>query len=215
VALVPIALLDLPPTLETRESGRPLAQIVAQPTFLVAALAAALGYGVMNFLMTATPVAMGVCGYDFDDTATVISSHVVGMFGPSFFTGHLVKRFGSPAVVLAGVSLNLACIAVGVSGLSVAHFWWALLLLGIGWNFVYIGSTTLLTESYRPAEKAQAQGANDVLIFAMMGISSFFSGRLLVERGWWSLNYASIPIVLAMGLAVLWLLWKRRGPAAA
>jgi MFS family permease len=214
LALVPIALLRLPVPIESREPGRPLAAIVAQPVFVVAALCAALGYGVMNFLMTATPLAMGACGHDFGDTALVISSHVAGMFAPSFFTGHLVKRFGAPRIVLAGVLLNLGCIAVGLAGLSVPHFWWSLLLLGVGWNFVYIGSTALLGEAHGPAEKAKTQGANDLAIFAMMALSSFGSGRLLARRGWWSLNYASIPLVLAMGAAVLWLLWRRR-PAPA
>jgi MFS family permease len=145
----------------------------------------------------------------------VISWHVIGMFAPSFFTGSLIKRFGVLNVMLAGVVLNFACIGIALAGIDVPNFWAALVLLGVGWNFLYIGATALLTETYRPAEKAKAQGANDLFIFLTMATSSFSSGMLLEANGWQTLNYLAIPFVAATGLAVLWLMTKRRVPAVA
>jgi MFS family permease len=217
VVLAVIRLLDIPaPTaVETKEAGRPLAVIAAQPAFVVAVVTGAFSYGVMNLLMTATPLAMGVCGHPYSAAATVISWHVIGMFAPSFFTGSLIKRFGVENVMLAGVVLNFACIGIALAGIDVPNFWAALFLLGVGWNFLYIGATALLTETYRPAEKAKAQGANDLVIFVIMATSSFASGLLLETNGWQLLNYLAIPFVGAMGLAVLWLMSRRRIPAVA
>jgi len=217
VVLAVIRFLDIPaPTeAEAKASGRPLAEIVAQPAFVVAVLAAAFGYGVMNLLMTATPLAMGICGHPYSAAATVISWHVIGMFAPSFFTGSLIKRFGVLNVMLAGVVLNFVCIGIALAGIDVANFWAALFLLGVGWNFLYIGATALLTETYRPAEKAKAQGANDMLIFLTMATSSFSSGMLLEANGWQLLSYLAIPFVAAIGFALLWLMTKRRVPAVA
>jgi MFS family permease len=217
VVLAVIRFLDIPaPTeAEAKASGRPLAEILAQPAFVVAVLAAAFGYGVMNLLMTATPLAMGICGHPYSAAATVISWHVIGMFAPSFFTGSLIKRFGVLNVMLAGVVLNFVCIGIALAGIDVANFWAALFLLGVGWNFLYIGATALLTETYRPAEKAKAQGANDMLIFLTMATSSFSSGMLLEANGWQLLNYLAIPFVAAIGFALLWLMTKRRVPAVA
>ncbi len=217
VVLLVIRLLDIPPPTEAeaRESGRPLAAIAAQPAFIVAVLCAAFGYGVMNLLMTATPLAMGICGHPYSAAATVISWHVIGMFAPSFFTGDLIKRFGVLQIMLWGVALNAATVAIALSGIDVAHFWLALFVLGVGWNFLYIGGTALLTETYRPAEKAKAQGANDMLIFLVMATSSFASGMLLEANGWAMLNYLALPFVAVMAIAVLWLMGKRRMPAVA
>ena len=197
------------------DKGRPLAVIAAQPAFVVAVLAAAFGYGVMNLLMTATPLAMGVCGHPYSAAATVISWHVIGMFAPSFFTGALIARFGVLQVMLAGVVLNLACVGIALAGVDVANFWGALVLLGIGWNFLYNGGTTLLNDTYRPAEKAKAQGLNDMLVFVTMATSSFSSGLLLEKNGWQTLNYLAIPFILAIGFAVVWLMGKRRPALAA
>ena len=215
VLLVLLRFLEIPaPTqTEARQSGRPLGAIVAQPAFIVAALGAAFAYGVMNLLMTATPLAMAACGHPYDATATVISAHVIGMFAPSFFTGDLIRRFGVLNVMLAGVALNLACIGVALAGIEVAHFWWALVLVGVGWNFVFIGATALLTETYHPAEKAKVQGVNDLCIFIVMATSSFASGVILERNGWPLLNYAAIPVVAAIGAAVLWLMLRRRRAA--
>ena len=217
LVLVVLRFLEIPPptAAEAKERGRPLAEIAAQPAFVVAVLSAAFSYGVMNLLMTATPLAMGVCGHPYAAAATVISSHVVGMFAPSFVTGSLIKRFGVLNMMLIGVLVNLVCIGVALAGVEVANFWWSLVLLGVGWNFLYIGATALLTETYHPAEKAKAQGANDLFIFLTMATSSFSSGMILERNGWQTLNYAAIPFVLAMGVAVLWLMTKRRGMVVA
>ncbi len=218
MVLVPVLLrfLDIPePTAaESAERGRPLAQIVVQPAFIVAVLAAAFGFGVMNLLMTATPLAMGVCGHPYGAAATVISAHVVGMFAPSFVTGDLIRRVGVLNVMLWGVVLNLVCIGVALAGVEVAHFWWALVLLGVGWNFMFIAATALLTETYHPAEKAKVQGLNDLLIFITMATSSFASGMILERNGWQTLNYAAIPFVAAVGVAAVWLIMKQKSAVA-
>jgi MFS family permease len=217
VALVVQRFLELPPVVDSvgGEPARPLRQVAAAPRFIVAALGASFGYGVMNLLMTATPIAMGSCGHPYDAAVTVISSHVVGMFAPSFFTGDLIKRYGVTRVMLVGVALNLACVAIALGGVRLAHFWWALVLLGVGWNFVYVGATTLLTSAYRPSEKAKAQGLNDVIMFAVMALSSFFSGVIIERDGWDTLNRAAVPFVIAIGVALLWLSRKERGAAPA
>src|SRR5918911_1532728 len=134
-----------------------LAAYIGIIVFVLAVLSAALGYGVMNFLMTSTPIAMQVCGLSYGDTALVISSHLVGMFAPSFFTGHLIRRFGVLKIMLVGALLNVATVAIALAGITVAHFWWALVVLGVGWNFLYIGGTTLLTQTYPPEGNAKAE----------------------------------------------------------
>jgi MFS family permease len=194
-----------PTAAEQAASGRPLAQIAAQPKYIVAVMSAAISYGVMNFLMTSTPIAMGVCGHPYGDAAFVISSHVVAMFAPSFFTGGLIKRLGVIPVMLAGAALNVVCIGVALAGVAVANFWWALVLLGVGWNFLYIGATTLLTETYRPEERAKAQGANEFAIFAMMALSSFSSGMIVTNAGWEKVNYAATPLIAVVIAALLFL----------
>jgi MFS family permease len=138
----------------------------------------------MNFLMTATPLAMGFCGHPYEAAAGVIAAHVVGMFGPSFFTGSLIARFGVLNVILAGVAIMFGCIGIALSGQAVSDFWWALMLLGIGWNFMYIGGSTLLTEAYRPSERAKVQGLNEITIFTVQALSSFSSGVLVNTHGW-------------------------------
>jgi MFS family permease len=217
LVLVVLRFLDIPPPSqsEAQEPGRPLAQIMAQPAFIVAVMAGAFGYGVMNLLMTATPLAMGVCGHPYSAAAMVISSHVIGMFAPSFFTGSLIQRFGVLQVMFVGVLINFACIGIALAGVDIPNFWAALVLLGIGWNFMYIGATALLADSYRPAERAKAQGANDMLIFLTMASSSFASGLLLESNGWQLLNWLAIPFIAAVGVAVLWLMMSRRRMALA
>ncbi|MDP1693077.1 MAG: MFS transporter [Burkholderiaceae bacterium] len=223
VALLSLAALSLirfpahvAPQPGTR-SGRPLGEIVRQPVFIVAVTAAALGYGVMNLLMAATPIAMERCGLSFSDTALVLEWHVLGMFVPSFFTGHLVKRFGALPVMAVGVLLNLLCIAVALSGIELMQFLLTLLMLGVGWNFLYIGGTTLLTTAYRPEEKNKAQGAMDVCVFSTMALTSFASGALITTQGWAWLNFGALPAVASIGVALLWLAGVRRraAPAAA
>ena len=196
--------------------GRPLREIAAQPKFIVAVLSGAIGYGVMNFLMTSTPIAMGVCGHPYSDAAFVISSHVIGMFAPSFVTGGLIKRAGVLPVMFAGAILNFAAIGIALSGISVAQFWWSLVLLGVGWNFLYIGGTTLLTETYRPEEMAKAQGTNEQAIFIVMAISSFTSGLTVTQAGWERVNLYALPLVALAAIAIGWFaLVQRRARAAA
>src|SRR5712671_193829 len=219
-ALVTMALLRFiripnPTATEQAASGRPLAEIAAQPKFIVAVLAGALSYGVMNFLMTSTPIAMQVCGHPYGDAAMVISSHVVGMFAPSFFTGPLIKRFGVLPVMLAGACLNLVTIGIALSGITVAHFWWSLTLLGVGWNFLYIGGTTLTTETYRPEERAKAQGTNDQVIFIMMAISSFSAGLTVTTAGWERVNLLALPLVSVVAATLVWLVLRERARKAA
>jgi len=199
------------PTLEERSGGgRPLSVIVRQPVFVVAALSAAIGYGLMNLLMTATPIAMSFCSHPFGAAAVVIQWHVVGMYAPGFVTGSLIRRFGVLNVILAGIVLVAACVAVALNGVTVPHFLVALALLGVGWNFMYTGGTTLLTESYAPAEKARTQGANDFIVFATMGVSSLASGAMVSTAGWETMNRAMLPILAAIAAVVLWYAWRRR-----
>jgi predicted MFS family arabinose efflux permease len=212
LAMAIISRLRIPDGAEavSHEPARPLGEIVKQPAFIVAATVAALGYAVMNLLMTATPLAMGFCGHPYAAAATVIAAHVVAMFAPSFVTGSLIKRFGVLRVMAVGVAAQLACVAVGLSGQLIANFWWALVLLGVGWNFMYIGGTTLLTEAYRPAEKAKAQGFNEITIFTVQALSAFSSGVLVNTRGWEVLNYVALPFILVAAGSIGWLAFRRR-----
>jgi MFS family permease len=217
VAMAIVSRLRIPQPREAVSQGpaRALPEIMKQPVFIVAAAVAASGYGVMNLLMTATPLAMGFCGHPYGAAASVISAHVVAMFAPSFFTGSLIKRFGVLNVMLAGVAAMFACVAIGLSGQLVANFWWALVLLGIGWNFMYIGGTTLLTEAYRPSEKAKAQGANEILVFAVQALCAFSSGVLVNTKGWEILNYVALPLIALAALAVAWMALGVRRPKTA
>jgi MFS family permease len=195
----------------TVTSARPLRQIMKQPVFIVAAAAGALGYGVMNLLMAATPIAMQQCSLPFSDAAWVLQWHVIGMFAPGFFTGHLIKRFGPLPIMGAGVALNLACIMVALSGVELHQFLVALFLLGVGWNFLFTGSTTLSLSAYGPEERDRAQGALNFFVFATLAVSSFASGVLVTTRGWALLNYGSLVPVAALGAALIWLwFWQRR-----
>jgi MFS family permease len=217
LAMAVIAFLAIPNPKDEAAEGpaRPLGEIARQPVFIVAATCASLGYAVMTLLMTATPLAMGFCGHPYNASATVITSHVIGMFAPSFFTGSLIQRFGVLNVIMAGVAIEAACVAVAISGQAIPHFWWALVLLGIGWNFAYIGGTTLLTEAYRPSEKAKVQGLNEVLVLSVQMLASLSSGVLVNTTGWTLLNYFALPVLAIAGTAALWLALRRRATAAA
>jgi MFS family permease len=199
---------------ERAGGGRPLSEIMRQPVFIVACMGAVVGYGVMNLLMTATPIAMQTCKHPFSAATLVIEWHVIGMFLPSFFTGSLIKRFGVLNIMFVGAMLMFACVGVALSGVEVHNFLAALMLLGVGWNFLFIGGTTLLTESYRPEEKTRAQGANDFMIFITMATSSFSSGALVTSRGWEILNYGALPFLVLVSCALLWLMRQRRAAAA-
>jgi len=204
-----------PSAAEAASSGRPLSEIAAQPKFIVAVLAGAIGYGVMNFLMTSTPIAMQACGHPYGAAAFIISSHVVGMFAPSFVTGPLIKRIGVLPVLFCGALLNMGAIGIALSGITVAQFWWSLVVLGVGWNFLYIGGTTLLTETYRPEERAKAQGTNDQAIFIMMAISSFTSGLTVTTGGWARVNMIALPLVAIVAIAIAWYALRQRARKAA
>ncbi|HLX81555.1 MAG TPA: MFS transporter, partial [Burkholderiales bacterium] len=158
--------------------------------------------------------AMRVCGHPYGDAAFVISSHVVAMFAPSFVTGSLIKRFGVIPVMLTGAALNIVCICIALSGVAVANFWWSLVLLGLGWNFLYIGGTALLTETYRPEERAKAQGANEFAIFAMMTLSSFSSGLIVTNAGWEKVNYAATPLIAVVIAALTFLFFHTKKAVA-
>ncbi len=196
------------------DGGRPLGEIVRQPVFIVSTLAAAMSYGVMNLLMAATPLAMDVCGMPFSDAALVLEWHVIGMFAPGFFTGHLIKRFGVLQVMGAGVALNFACVAVALSGQDLHQFLVALFLLGVGWNFLFTGATTLSMEAYRPEEKDKAQAAINFVVFAVMAFTSFASGALVTTQGWDLLNLGSIVPLTLTAAALVWLALLRRRAAA-
>jgi MFS family permease len=213
LALLTVSFIKFPPLPLPSASapGRPLREIARQPVFIVAVMACALGYGVMNLLMAATPIAMSQCSHPFSSAALVLEWHVLGMFVPSFFTGSLIRRFGCLPVMAVGVLLNAVCIAVALSGVELMHFTVALLTLGVGWNFLFIGGTTLFTEAYRPEEKTTAQAAMDTVIFTTMTLTSFSSGALVTTSGWTLLNLGSIVPVLMAGLALTWLALLRRG----
>ncbi|MBK0391320.1 MFS transporter [Ramlibacter algicola] len=202
-----------PPARTSGGEGRPLAEIMRQPVFIVAAASGALSYGVMNLLMAATPIAMQQCGLPFGDAAVVLQWHVVGMFAPGFFTGHLIKRWGALPIMAAGIVLTLACIAIALSGVELHQFVAALLLLGVGWNFLFTGSTTLSLATYRPEERDKAQGALNFLVMATLAVTSLASGVLVTTQGWTLLNWGSLLPVTLVTLALLWL--ARRPPVAA
>lgn len=208
--MVQFVRIPRPSAAERHLAGRPLGTIMRQPVFIVAALGGMIGYGSMSLVMTATPLAMVGCGFAFGTAATIIQWHVLGMFTPSFFTGHLIARFGAPRVMLTGTAALMACAAINLSGTALWNFWAALVLLGIGWNFLYIGASSLLTESYRPEERAKTQALNDFLVFTLVTAASFASGGLNHRFGWSAVNLGVIlPVLLAAGV-IFWLLQRRR-----
>ncbi|MCC6948598.1 MAG: MFS transporter [Bradyrhizobiaceae bacterium] len=213
VALATFINVPAPATDKGALPARPFAVIVRQPAFLVAVSGAAIGFGVMVLAMTATPLAMQAHHHGIGDTAFVIQWHVLGMFLPSFFTGNLIARFGAPQIMLVGIALLLGHVAIALSGVEFLHFASALILLGVGWNFTYLGGTSLLTETYRPSEKAWVQGVNDFTVFTTVVLGSFSSGVLLHLFGWTGVNLLALPLLSAAGLAlIVFMLWQRRQP---
>ena len=208
--------LDIPrPPRAVHGSGRTLGAIARQPVFIVAAIGGMLGYGIMSLVMTATPLVMHEHHYAFSDTAFVIEWHLLGMFAPSFFSGHLIRRIGVLPVMLAGGVLSAVCVGINLTGSSLSHFWLALFLLGIGWNFLFIGATTLLTEAYAPEEKAKTQALNDFLVFGTVTVAVLSAGSLQHHLGWQAVNYGVIPLIAVTVIAVAWLLFRRRADAPA
>jgi MFS family permease len=203
--------IPLPPA-ETGAAarGRPWTQVVTQPAYLVALFGAATGYGIMILAMTATPIAMDHHQHELSATAVVIQLHVLGMFLPSFFTGSLVARFGVLRVMLTGIALLAGHVIMAASGTGFVSFASALALLGVGWNFLYVGGTTLLTTAYTSAEKGTAQATNDVTIFATGLACSFGAGALQQALGWQTLNVVLLPWLLLAAVSLVWLGYRQR-----
>jgi MFS family permease len=181
-----------------------------RPAFMTAALAGMVAYGTMNLVMTSTPLEMMLCGYGVAASATVIQAHAVAMFAPGFFTGGLIQRFGLRRVIVAGAVLTAGCVVVAVTGRSFAHFMVALVLLGVGWNFMFVGATQLLATAHAPEERVRAQAANDVLVFGTVACTAFASGAVHARAGWEALNLVLLPaIALALGV-LAWQGWRGR-----
>lgn len=194
--------------------GRPLREIARQPRFLVAVVCGVSSYALMNLVMTSAPLAMVDCGHSRTDAALGIQWHVLAMYAPSFISGALIHRFGAVPVVAAGLALLAASAAVGYAGITVAHFWTALVLLGIGWNFGFVGATTMVTDCYRPQERNKVQAFNDFLIFGTMAVGSFASGAMLAHFGWYMVNLVMVPVLAAAGAMLIWLAARERPSAA-
>src|ERR1700759_3786016 len=206
VALIAMAVLagvDAPkPASADLDRGRPLWEIVRQPRFIAAALCGVIAYPTMNLVMTSAPLAMKMCGLTLSDSNFGIQWHIVAMYGPSFFTGSLIARFGAPKIVAAGLLLEAAAAVIGLSGITAIHFWATLIVLGVGWNFGFVGASALVLETHRPQERNKVQAFNDFLVFGMMALGSFSSGQLLANYGWSAVNFVVYPPVL-LGLTVL------------
>lgn len=206
VALIAMALLstvDAPkPAPADMHGGRPLTQIIRQPRFVAAAICGVVSYAMMNLVMTSAPLAMKLCGLSLSDSNFGIQWHVVAMYGPSFFTGALITRFGAPKVVAVGLILEALAAIIGMSGITAMHFWVGLVVLGVGWNFGFVGASALVLETHRPQERNKVQAFNDFLVFGLMAIGSFSSGQLLAHYGWNAVNAVVFPPVV-LGLVVL------------
>ncbi len=194
-------------------ASRPLGEIVRQPRFLVAAACGMASYGLMNVIMTSAPLAMVGCGHSVTDATLGIQWHVLAMYGPSFFTGSLINRYGVERITGLGLALIALTGVIGLMGITVAHFWSALVALGVGWNFTFIGATTMVTQCHRPAERNKVQAFNDFLVFGSMALSSFSSGQMLAAFGWDALNVVVFPFVFLVGALLMWLRMREQ-PAA-
>ncbi|MFP5194664.1 MFS transporter [Alcaligenes faecalis] len=191
-------------------TGRPLREIASNSYFIIALLAGVASYVLMNFLMTASPLAMVMHGHSLKESTLGIQWHILAMFGPSFFTGSLIKRFGKIPVTFAGVLLLGLASIVALLGMTVPHFWVSLILLGLGWNFGFIGATNMVVDCYRPEERGRVQALNDFIIFTCVALSSFTSGRVLAVYGWYGVNTWTLPISAVVMLALAWLYFKNK-----
>jgi len=203
-----------PVSREERGGGRPLGEIARDPLFIVAVACGVVSYVIMNLVMTSAPIAMVGCGHSITESTLGIQWHVLGMYAPSFFTGHLILRFGVFRIIAIGLLLLLGSAMVGIAGLSIAHFWIALVLLGVGWNFAFIGATTLVTRCHRPQERNKVQSLNDFLIFGTMALGSLASGKMLASFGWVWVNAVVFPPVLAVGALLAWVAFRQRSRLA-
>jgi MFS family permease len=183
---------------------------VLTPRFLTAAVCGAVRYGMMNLVMTSAPLAMLACDHSVTDATLGLQWHVLAMFLPSFFTGSLIVRFGVERIVILGLALILASAVIGIAGISLWHFWGLLVLLGVGWNFSFVGATTMVTQSHAPEERNKVQAFNDFLVFGSMAVGSFSSGQLLAGFGWTAVNEVVLPMVTAAAVLVLWRVLRER-----
>lgn len=194
---------------QTHATGRPLATIARTPVFIVAVVAGVVSYGLMSFIMTAAPMAMVGCGHTIGEAALGIQWHVLAMFGPSFFTGHLIGRFGAERVAAAGLCVLMVCAAIAHAGVELWNFWAALVLLGMGWNFGFIGGTAIVAQSYRPSEADKVQGFHDIILFSVVALSSFLSGQVFNAFGWDAMIMPVWPLAI-LGLVLVFLLKRRQ-----
>ncbi len=188
-----------------------MAEIVRQPAYIAALISSMFGYGVMTLVMSATPLAMLDCGFGFGHSATVIQVHIIAMFLPSFFTGHLIQRFGVLPIIATGALIQVGSAAVNLAGIDYANFLLANALVGLGWNFTYVGGSTLLTRTYRPVERARVQASHDFVVYATTATAAALAGFLQQQAGWQVINLAALPLMGAVILATLWLAMKERG----
>jgi len=209
------ARLPRPSKVTINDARRSIKVIASQPIFIVAVICQMLGYGTMNLVMSATPLAMAARDYQLDNTALVIQWHVFAMFAPSFVTGHLIKALGLVPVLVSGVVCGLACVAINLNGESQWHFLVALILLGISWNFLFVGGTSLLVEAHTTAEKSRTQAINDLIVFSTVTITALSAGRLHHHYGWQTVNLTVIPLYLVTAVAIAWLIYLRRAKPAA
>lgn len=210
ILLLQATQLEAPKASAPSGKGRPLRVIAGQPAFLAAAMSAAIGYGVMVLVMTATPLAMVGCGFAFADTAFVIQWHVLGMYAPGFFTGRLIERFGAERIIGAGILLVAVTMGANLSGLALENFWVGLVAVGVGWNFMYVGGTALLTQTYRPEERGKVQALNEFMVFATVTAASLSSGVLFSVFGWYTVNLVIvIPQLIVMAVLSRSMLQRR------
>ena len=194
------------------DSGRPLGEILRNPRFVLAVIAGVVSYGLMTFVMTAAPMAMVGHGHSVDRAALGIQWHVLAMFAPSFVTGHLITKFGKGRVTAVGLLLIAFSAVIALTGLDLFHFWTSLVLLGIGWNFGFIGATTMVADCHTPAERSKVQGTNDFLVFGVVAAASFFSGSLLHASGWATINWLIFPVVAFILVPLVWRAAREGGP---
>jgi predicted MFS family arabinose efflux permease len=215
LAAIVLMFVKVPPLPKVRaHQGRPLSEIARAPRFVVAVACGVASYGLMNMVMTSAPLAMVGCGHSVTDAALGIQWHVLAMYGPSFFTGSLIARFGIARITATGLLLIGVAAVIGISGTTVLHFWAGLAVLGLGWNFAFIGATTMVTQCHRPEERNKVQAFNDFLVFGCMAVSSFSSGQMLAYLSWQAINEVAFPIILAAGALLLWLRLRERPSAA-
>src|SRR5262245_6731434 len=206
--------IPVPPRRQPEGEGRPLLEIARQPRFVVAVACGVASYSMMNLVMTSAPLAMVMCNHSVTDATLGLQWHVLGMFVPSFITGTLISRFGIERVIAAGFALLIASAIISLTGISIWHFWVALVLLGVGWNFGFIGATALVTQCHRPNERNRVQAFNDFLVFGSMAIGSFSSGKLLHAAGWSAVNEVVFPTVLAAAVLLAWGTWQKHRAVA-